>query len=121
MPGLLVERELLESKDHELFLLSDLARQHESDRDIKERYERQLVEIGRSIGCNHHNDDFGLTRCVTDMALGRDRLAALNARLLALVRAVKDCGYGGIVAKDIDGMNWFDLRDGLLKDVADGS
>lgn len=104
MPFISIElkqaQELIRAKDHELSLLRDLARQHEADRDRAEKYERQLIEIGRLIGCNHHDDDFGLTRCVSDLVAERDHLKATLQRFRHIYKAKHDgtdqCGTCGL-------------------------
>lgn len=39
---------------------------------------------------------------------------AKTTKLMELARAVKRGGYSGPYCDDVDGVNWFDLRDELL-------
>ena len=38
-----------------------------------------------------------------------------TAKLMELARAVKSGGYSGTYCDDVNGVNWFDLRDELLR------
>lgn len=51
------------SLEYENQRLIELVRSYEPDRERLEFYERELDEIGRSLGCDHKDD--GYLRCVT--------------------------------------------------------
>ena len=92
-------REIVRAKDHELALLRDLARQHESDRERADDYERTLTEIGRITGCGHL--DFNLARCVQetiDQENTKLRKIAAHVPSLVWIKAKEAAGFGDVVS-----------------------
>ena len=66
-----LEREL-KARESEVSRMRDVIRETEHERELLERYKRDLDEIGRAMGCDHKDD--GYLRCVTDELAKVDRL-----------------------------------------------
>jgi cell division septum initiation protein DivIVA len=78
----------LRGQSHAASLLRDVVRQTEPDRELLERYGRELDEIGKAMGCDHKSD--GYLRCVTEQL---DKAAAAWAAGAEKMRAacVAEC------------------------------
>lgn len=79
----------LTAREHEVSRMRDMIRETEHERELLERYGRELDEIGRVMGCDHKDD--GYMRCIRDhFDTAETKLAAAVAERDGLVANLRE-------------------------------